>query len=230
MRTAKVDNKYCLPIIKRKRAEVQATIEANIDRYRYLEVWLDYVEDIDPGFAASLVGLYPHRLIMIFRRQNLEPMKIHPETRFEMLKTLSRKQVLVDLDVSIQADEITRIQAERMSIKTILSYHNYSLTPSDTELRSLTERIEGWGAHITKIATFCTIQRDALRLMSLLIDLREAGRKCIVLGMGKHGMITRVFGPLWGNEMSFAPLDVSQRSAPGQISIDKLDSIMQALG
>lgn len=230
MRTAKVDNKYCLPIIKRKRSEVQATIEANIDRYRYLEVWLDYVEDIDPGFAASLVGLYPHRLVMIFRRQNLEPMKIDPETRFEMLSTLARKQVLVDLDVSVQAEEITRIQAERLSIKTILSYHNYSLTPSDTELRSMTERIDGWGAHITKIATFCTIQRDALRLMSLLIDLREAGRKCIVLGMGKHGTITRVFGPLWGNEMSFAPLDVSQRSAPGQISIEKLDSIMQALG
>ena len=52
MRTAKVDNKYCLPIIKRKRSEVQATIEGNLDKYRYLEVWLDYVEDIDPGFAA----------------------------------------------------------------------------------------------------------------------------------------------------------------------------------
>lgn len=230
MRNAKIDNKYCLPIIKRKRAEVQEAIEENLNRFRYLEVWLDYIEDLDPGFASSLVGLYPHRLVMLFRRQNLEPMKLNPEKRFDILRTLARKQVLVDLDISLQAEEITRLQAERLSLKTILSYHNYSCTPSDTELRSIVERIDGWGAHITKIATFCSIQRDALRLMSLLIDLREAGRKCIILGMGKHGTITRVFGPLWGNELSFAPLDTAQRSAPGQISVDKLDSIMQALG
>ena len=88
MRTARIDNKYCLPIIKRKRAEAQAMIEANIDRYRYLEIWLDYIEDLDVGFAASLVGLYPHRLVMIFRRQNLEPMKMSPTLRYDILSTL----------------------------------------------------------------------------------------------------------------------------------------------
>jgi 3-dehydroquinate dehydratase len=35
---------------------------------------------------------------------------------------------------------------------------------------------------------------------------------------------------MWGNEMTFAPVDVSTRSAPGQITVDKLDSIIQALG
>ena len=230
MRTPRIENRYCLPIIKRTRAEVQAAIERNLDQFRFLEVWLDYIEDLDQGFAASLVGLYPHRLVMIFRRQNLEPMRMSHDTRFEILKTLARKQVFVDLDISTQAEDITRLQAERVSVKSILSYHNYSFTPSDTELRSLTERIDGWGAHITKIATFCTIQRDALRLMSLLIDLREAGRKCIIVGMGKHGVITRVFGSIWGNEMAFAPIEAASRSAAGQLTVDKLDSIMQALG
>lgn len=230
MRSSRIDNKYCLPIIKRSRAEVNATIEANINTFRYLEVWLDYIDDLDAGYASSLVGLYPHRLIMIFRRQNLEPSRMSTEKRFEILKTLSRKQVLVDLDISTQAEDITRLQAERIPIKSILSYHNYSFTPSDTELRSITERIDGWGAYITKISTFCPMQRDALRLLSLLIDLRESGRKCIVLGMGKHGVITRVFGQIWGNEMGFAPLALDQKSAPGQITVDKLDSILEALG
>jgi 3-dehydroquinate dehydratase type I len=90
--------------------------------------------------------------------------------------------------------------------------------------------MEDWGAHIMKISTYCSIQRDALRLLSLLIDLREGGHRIIVLGMGKHGVITRVFGTMWGNEMTFAPVDVSTRSAPGQITVDKLDSIIQALG
>lgn len=230
MRNSRVDNRYCLPIIKRTKGDVQVAIQENLDRYRFFEVWIDYISDLDTNFVASLVGLYPHRLIIVSRRQNLEQTKIPAQMRLDIFKTLSRKQVLVDLDISSQVEDITRLQNERLSLKTILSYHNYQLTPSDTELRSITERIAGWGAHITKISTFCSIQRDALRLLSLLIDLREAGRRSIVLGMGKHGVITRVFGAQWGNEISFAPVDVNQRSAPGQISLDKLDSIMQALG
>jgi len=226
----RVDNKYCLPIIKPSRAEVEDVLKKNISKFRYAEVWLDYVEDLDPGFAASLVGHYPNRLVMVFRRRNLGAMKITPETRYKIISTLSRKQVLVDMDITMQADDISRLQAARVPVKSILSYHNFSQTPSDTALRSIVARMKGWNAHIIKIATHCTTQRDALRLLSLLIDLRESGQRAIVLGMGKHGVITRVFGSIWGNEMAFTPLEVAQRSAAGQITVDKLDSIMQALG
>lgn len=230
MSTARVDNKYCLPIIKKKRAEVQATIEDNLATFRYFEVWLDYIEDLEPGFAASLVGLFPHRLVMVFRRQNLDPIKLPIDDRYQIIKTLSRKQVLVDLDITMQGEELSRAQAERLPLKTILSYHNYSFTPSDTELRSLTARMESLGAHIIKISTQCSTQRDALRLLSLLIELRESGRKCIILGMGKNSVINRIFGTLWGNEMVFAPVELAARSAPGQLPVDKLDSILRALG
>lgn len=226
----RVDNKYCLPIIKPSRAEVEEVLKKNINKFRYAEVWLDYVEDIDPGFAASLVGHYPNRLVMVFRRRNLGAMKINADTRFKIISTLSRKQVLVDMDITSQVDEISRLQAARIPVKSILSYHNFSQTPSDTVLRSIVARMKGWNAHIIKVATHCTTQRDALRLLSLLIDLRESGQRAIVLGMGKHGVITRVFGSVWGNEMAFAPLDHTQRSAAGQLTVDKLDSIMQALG
>jgi len=226
----RVDNKYCLPIIKPSRAEVEEVLKKNINKFRYAEVWLDYVEDLDPGFAASLVGQYPNRLVMVFRRRNLGAMKINADTRFKIISTLSRKQVLVDMDITSQVDEISRLQAARIPVKSILSYHNFSQTPSDTVLRSIVARMKGWNAHIIKVATHCTTQRDALRLLSLLIDLRESGQRAIVLGMGKHGVITRVFGSVWGNEMAFAPLDHAQRSAAGQLTVDKLDSIMQALG
>jgi 3-dehydroquinate dehydratase-1 len=230
MRYSKTNNRYCLPIIKSSKSQVISEIEANINRYRYLEVWIDYITDVDPEFVSFLVTSYPNRLITVFRRQNLEPERLSSEDRFELIKRLSRKQVLVDLDISSQIEDIKRVQAERIQVKTIISYHNYSFTPSDTELRSIANRIANCGAQIIKISTHCAIQRDALRLLSLLIDLREAGRRCVVLGMGKHGVITRVFGAKWGNEVSFAPSETSPRSAPGQISIDKLETIMQALG
>ena len=220
-------NRYCLPIIENSRSAVTAALQENLSVYRYAEIWLDYIEDLDRGFASSLVGQYPHRLIFVFRRKNLATIELPESKRFEILKTLSRKPTLVDFDITSQADDITNLS--KFSLKTILSYHNYRQTPSDTELRSIIERMSIWGAHITKIATFCAIQRDALRLLSLLIELREAGKRCVVLGLGKHGMITRVFGAQWGNEMILTPPEQSNQSAAGQITIDKLDSIMQAL-
>jgi 3-dehydroquinate dehydratase-1 len=230
MSAQRVDNRYCLPIIEKRKAAVQKTLQKEIERFRFAEVWVDYIEDIDPGFITSLIGSYPHRLIIVFRRQNLEPMKMSPEERWQIISSLSRKQVLVDFDIASQTDEIARVQAERLAIKSILSYHNYSFTPSDTELRSITRRMRGWGAHISKISTLCKNQRDALRLLALLIDLREAGQKSIILGMGKHGTITRIFGTVWGNEMTFTPVELTARTAAGQLTVDKLDSIMQALG
>lgn len=230
MRATRVDNKYCLPIIKPRRAEVEEILKKNIDKYRYAEVWLDYIEDIDPGFAASLVGQYPNRLVMVFRRRNLGAMKLDLDERLKILSTLSRKPVLVDFDITCQAEDISRAQSAKLALKTILSYHDFAQTPSDTALRSIVSRMKGWNAHIIKVATHCSTQRDALRLLSLLIDLRESGHRAIISGMGKHGVITRVFGSLWGNEMAFAPLEPTSRSAAGQITVDKLDSIMQALG
>ncbi len=229
MCATRVDNRYCLPIIQRTRADVQRILSEELKRFRFAEVWVDYIEDLGAGDVESLVGMYPNRLVVVFRRQNHEPMKLSSDERFNIFSNLARKQVYVDLDVSVQTEDIQRLQAERLTIKTILSYHNYSFTPSDTELRSIANRMQGWGAHIAKVATQCNNQRDALRLMSLLIDLREAGQKCIVLGMGKHGLLTRVFGTQWGNEMAFAPVEASGRSAPGQLTVDKLDSIIQAL-
>jgi 3-dehydroquinate dehydratase type I len=229
MQTPRIENSYCLPLIKETQAEVRAAIEQHESRYHYFEVWLDYIKDLEHDFAASLVARYPHRLIMVFRRRNFESQQINSPLRQKIIAGLSGKHVLTDFDTSHQMDDIQWINREALALSTILSYHNYSSTPSEAELRSVTTLAQEHGAHITKVSTYCHSPHDALRLLSLLLDLREAGRRCVILGMGKHGMVTRVFGPHWGNELCFAPVDVTECSAPGQIPLDKLDSIMQAL-
>lgn len=82
---------------------------------------------------------------------------------------------------------------------------------------------------IFKIATFCRSKKDALRLLDILQTLKKEGKKCIVLGMGKFGIITRIFGSLWGNEMIFAPLTIIEQSAPGQLTKSQLLNIFHNL-
>lgn len=223
------DNTYCLPIIKGTRAEVEETLAAAVQRYRYAEIWLDYIEDLKPGFAASLVRRYPDRLIMVFRRLKLARPHLTSQERRAILTSLAGKKVLVDLDLTTQSRDVAWLERNKIQVKKLLSYHNFIRTPSDANLSLIVKRMRRHKAHLIKIATHCVHKRDALRLLSLLLKLRERGDRAIVLGMGKDGMITRVFGALWGNSVAFAPLKASARSAPGQIPITKLDSIIRAL-
>jgi 3-dehydroquinate dehydratase type I len=229
MNTTDLTNTYCLPIIKDTKAQVLATIESNLSRYHFFEVWLDYICDAEPSFAEELATRLPNRIIVIFRRQNFEAPRLPLDTCLSICKSLVGRQVLVDFDIVHQAREIDLLKTGGITLSTILSYHNYSETPSDTELHRITTRARELGAQITKVSTFCLTPSDALRLLTLLLNLRDAGRRCVILGMGEHGVATRIFGHLWGNALSFAPCSIDECSAPGQIPLDNLNSIMQAL-
>jgi 3-dehydroquinate dehydratase-1 len=223
------ENRYCLPIFRSKKSEVLALVKENAPNFRYLEVWLDHIKDLDPGFATNLVGNHPNKFVFVFRRQKQEALQMDPNLRWKIIQSLSKKQVYTDLDISLQTDEIQEVHAQRLNLKLILSYHNYSYTPSDTQLRTIVSRMQSWKAHVCKISAYCKNQRDSLRLLELLIDLREAGQKTIVLGMGPHSAITRVFGTMWGNEMVFTPLSDEERSAPGQLTRARLETILDTL-
>jgi 3-dehydroquinate dehydratase type I len=210
-------------------SDVEDALQRHLRTFRYAEVWLDYVKDRTPGFAARLAKRYPNRLIMVFRRRNLAKPTMSASERRTIIRSLAGKKALVDIDITNQARDLEWITANQIPIKKIISYHNFAGTPSDAALKSLVSRIKGHKPDIIKIATLCSSKRDALRLLELLLDLRALKKRAIILGMGRDGVITRVFGSLWGNEITFAPLKSSARSAPGQIPLAKLDSILRAL-
>ena len=47
--------------------------------------------------------------------------------------------------------------------------------------------------------------------------------------MGEFGVVSRVFGALWGNEMTFAPAVKTEQSAPGQLTRSQLENIFKEL-
>lgn len=220
---------YCLPIIKSSRDEVLAVINDHDTEYRYFEVWLDYVDDADEAFVGRLAGLLSERLILLFRRQNLEEIKMPVEERQSILKSLDKSPVMVDLDVSTQTDELDYVRDNNLDIKTIVSYHDYKQTPNTVRLEEIIGTMKGYRPGIYKLATLCDSREDAIRLLELLLALKAEGHAAIVLGMGEDGAVTRVFGALWGNEMTFAPLTSAEQSAPGQLTRQQLENIFKEL-
>jgi 3-dehydroquinate dehydratase-1 len=218
---------YCLPIIKTTKIDVLKIIEENKTNYRYFEIWLDYIEELDNTFIKKLIDDLPNRLILLFRRKNLETMHMNYAKRIGILTLFEKEKVFFDLDIVINKKELIYLAIEKNSIAKIISYHNYKNTPNDTVLKSIIIKMQNYSPEIIKISTYCNSEKDALRLLQLQQALKE--QKHIILGMGEHGTITRIFATLWGNEMIFAPRATKENSAPGQLTKTQLEKIINIL-
>jgi len=219
---------YCLPIIKNNKAEIIEIIEKNISEFQFFEVWLDYVDELDEIFMEKLINLLGERLIVLFRRQKLEAINMDLEKRFDIIALISNSKAFLDLDIS-QVLELRHIERNKIDLNLILSCHNYQETPSVKELEEIINNMKQYNPSIFKIACLCNNEDDAIKLLQLQRLLKQQDKKHIVLGMGKFGTVTRVFGTLFGNEMVFAPIDVFESSAEGQLTKHELERVFEIL-
>lgn len=221
--------KYCLPIIDTDPKRIQAIINDNLASYEFFEVWLDYIDDLQNDFIQTLCDQLGDRIILLFRRQNLEPINLSDERRLAIIDIISKSKALLDLDIS-QQHELEYIQKNNISINLLISYHNYESTPNTVRLEEIIVTMESYKPSIYKLATLCAGPQDALLLLQTLLELKASGKSIIVFGMGEHGSATRIFGTLWGNEMVFAPVNQDERTAEGQLTKHDLDTVFKALG
>jgi 3-dehydroquinate dehydratase-1 len=223
---------YCLPIIETTLPAIQQIIETYQKDYDYFEIWLDYLESVDEQKLHELITTYGTKLIFLFRRQNLETPLMAKEQRQRLIKNIATTYAFIDLDIS-QKEELHALTEKTTNARLLCSYHNYQKTPDDKTLTEILETMQHYHPTIRKIATLCTTERDALRLLTLMMKLRkqkqQTDKKYIILGMGKFGTITRVAGMLWGNEINFAPITKTQTSALGQLTKTDLESITKIL-
>lgn len=222
-------DKYCLPIIKHHSKEVFEDIEHNAKHYHFFEVWLDYIENVDEEFITKLAEKYPHRIIFLFRRENSEQIEMSSDNRFQIIRALHNARAFADLDIKSQLAEFEYIKLNDLHVHVIGSYHNYKKTPDLTELHLISEEIATHHPEIIKIATYCNDEMDAVRLLQLQLELKGRHQKHIVLGLGEHGEINRVFGSLWGNELIFAPESERHHTSAGQLTRSQLDDIFKIL-
>ncbi len=219
--------KYCLPIIKDSKKEVLKAL--NIKGFDLYEIWLDYIKDLDEKFVANLASKFKGKLIFVFRRQNLEPIKLSLDTRLNFISLMSKSSSFLDLDFLTQHDELEFLMKNPTNLKLILSYHNYKETQKLDYFANLITKMKRYNSDIYKVATFCRNEQDALMLLELILKLKEQRLRYIVLGMGEMGRITRIIGSIWGNEINFTPQNLTEKSAKGQLTKKSLELILKEI-
>jgi len=138
---------------------------------------------------------------------------------------------LVDTELCNDAAfiEAVRRQAARFDVKLILSYHNFTNTPSQSFICSKLAEAQKAGADISKIAVMPKDYGDVLRLFGATYKARKEMIEgpIVAMSMGPEGVISRLAGCLFGSDITFAA--GLEASAPGQIPIEELRRNMASL-
>jgi len=149
-----------------------------------------------------------------------------------LLKAIESDCALVDLELKVTHElraEFLDALLEHPQTGLIISWHDFSGTPSSGELSDILQQQIESGAHIGKIVTTANDYKDVLRVLNLQAIARENNFPLIAFCMGQSGMISRLATLKLGGYMTYASPDGGDETAPGQMKVSVLHSMLKTL-
>ncbi|UCH38240.1 MAG: type I 3-dehydroquinate dehydratase [Candidatus Bathyarchaeota archaeon] len=135
----------------------------------------------------------------------------------------------IDVELSTENSKIIIQRLADVGAQTIISSHNYSMTPDLQHLHQLFQEELSTHADICKIVTLANTFQDNVRCLQFLDEGVKKGR-LTAFCMGKIGVISRLLSPLFGGEFTYASVYSSKETAPGQLTITEMRMFYEVLG
>ncbi len=134
----------------------------------------------------------------------------------------------IDVDLaSLPSSTISEVKSH--GSKVVVSFHDFSKTPSPGGLKHVLESEIRAGSDVCKIVTTALSAHDNLNVLRFVEE--EAGQTRLVsFAMGRHGIPSRILSPLFGAEFTFASLSEGAKTADGQLTIDNVRSVWELFG
>ncbi len=120
-------------------------------------------------------------------------------------------------------------QAKALGAKCVVSFHDQYKTPGIVELNRILEREVSSGADVFKIVTTAAKVEDNLTLLQF-IQAAPVRKKPVCFAMGQLGKTSRLLSPLFGSFFTFASLERSSETAPGQMTVQEMRTAYELLG
>lgn len=231
----------CMPLVARTEQqlmrEAEAILAAKPDIVEWRADFLDEVENI-PAVVRLLNNLrnklndYP---IIFTCRIDQEGgyRKIEENLRFELIKKViqTRQVDIVDIELINGEEKIKEIleAAKKNGIYIILSNHDFEKTPPVETIVERLIKAQELGADIAKIAVMPNSTADVLNLLyaTNIVKEKHVQIPLITISMSEKGLISRIAGGMFGSSVTFGA--GKQASAPGQISVSELKSVLEIL-
>ena len=218
--------RVCVAVTGADPAEMLARAEAVARDNTFIEFRLDYLSK--PGVALSRIRefteFHPHVVVIATCRRVASGGKFRGSipAQMELLaKAADAGCQLVDIELQT-AVRLRPAQLEKLRSKAavILSFHDFKTTQKlDETLNKMASR----PADFYKIVGTATSLYDNVTMMKFLERHRDE-HDLIGLCMGEQGIISRVLGVRAGSAFTFGALTADERTAPGQVTAQELQS------
>ena len=249
MNTIKVKNvilgdgipKICVPIAARTKKEIIKealnfkNINADVAEWRV--DWFDDAFDIEKVkdvLKDLTVALNNIPLLFTFRTLKEGGEKPIDIETYAVINKAAAATGLIDL-LDVEAfigDKVVKDiikTAHIAGVKVVASNHDFEKTPPKKDIIYRLRKMQDLGADIPKIAVMPKCKLDVLELLEATVIMSEkyADRPIITISMSKIGTISRLLGEEFGSALTFGA--VNKASAPGQIDVEDLHSILHLL-
>ncbi len=148
-----------------------------------------------------------------------------------LLEAGQQKAAYIDLEYRSLDASLKTIQRDLVhsSTQLILSWHDFSSTPTREELLATLRGMQSKGADIGKIVTTAHSFHDVLRVLQLQVEAAKMNFPLIAFCMGRPGTISRLATLELGGYMTYCSAEKGRSTAPGQLSVDTLRDIFERL-
>ena len=233
--------KVILPIVERAEAAILekaaqfSTLQADCVEWR-----VDHFDDArTPGAVARClaklrVALKDKLLLVTIRTkaEGGEQALSHPEyLSFLSLILDTDCADLLDIEFFTAGADLPKLveQAHSTGVAVVCSSHDFAKTPPRAELVRRMVAMQQAGADLPKVAVMPQSRTDVLELLAATAEMAEHHPETpvITMSMGALGAVSRLAGEAFGSTMTFA--NPGQASAPGQVSLDIVNEVLDAL-
>lgn len=233
--------KICVPIVGTGREEIETAAKTVMEHRPDVVEWRgDFLESIrEPGEVEACLSILRQilketPLLFTIRtkeeggEQELSPGE-YEQVNQAVIKSGLADAVDVELFLGEKVAERLITAAHDHGMIVIGSNHDFTKTPAEEELVGRLCRMQELGMDVAKIAVMPENSRDLLTLLSATEKMKREHPKTpvITMSMGGRGVLSRLAGEVFGSALTFAM--VGKASAPGQVPIEELRRILQAL-
>jgi len=221
----------CVSIASEKSAQAVKIARSAENYADVIEIRLDALAD--PGIEVFIKNLA--KPLLFTNRPEWEGgfFKGAETARIELLLEAVRHDcALVDLELKTAPElrgELLDVLLQHPGTSLIISWHDFSGTPSREELEEILLQQMESGAHIGKIVTTAHDSMDILKVLSLQETAAENDFPLIAFCMGGVGKISRLATLKLGGYMTYAAPDEHRETAPGQIPVSIMHDMLARL-
>lgn len=229
--------KICVPVVETTTEKIIQQIQ-ELQNCDLIELRIDFYENIHDLKQV-------HELLLQVRQQTNLPLlltyrslkegghiQLSDQEYLSLVQTACQSGCIDIVDIELESGNMLVYQlveiAHQNHVKVLMSYHDFEKTPTVMEMKERLEKMKIMGADICKIAVMPFSYKDVIQLLNTTMEMSQRlTRPLVTMSMGKIGKITRIVGELVGSSITFA--SVGQSSAPGQLTLEDMQTLLEVI-